>query len=86
MFVAVGYSLAGALAFAYSCVPMEKYWDSSVEGECVNVSASLLARCILNVVTDVCILLLPIWLLWRLRLGSVLRKAAVSLVLMAGGL
>ncbi|GAB1315415.1 hypothetical protein MFIFM68171_05625 [Madurella fahalii] len=85
LFVAVGYSLAGALAFAYSCVPMAKYWDSSIDGECVNVSASLLARCVLNVATDVCILLLPIWILWPLRLRSTMRKAGISLVLMAGG-
>ncbi|KAK5653716.1 hypothetical protein OQA88_8747 [Cercophora sp. LCS_1] len=82
--VSVGYTFTGFLAFAYSCTPIEYYWDKSIDGKCIDSSAALLARAILNVATDACILLLPIWLLWPLRL-SCGRKLGVTVVLMAGG-
>lgn len=83
--VSVGYTFSGFLAFAYSCSPIASYWDETIDGTCINRSAALLARAVFNVATDSCILLLPIWLLWPLRL-SCARKVGVTAVMMAGGL
>jgi hypothetical protein len=82
----VGYTASGALAWAYSCSPIEKSWNGGMDGTCINTSAALLARSVLNVVTDLAILLLPVWLLWPLRLWSVWHKLSVLVVLAAGGL
>lgn len=87
LLVSVGYTLSGFLSFAYSCRPMARYWNKSLDGSCINIAAGLLARAILNVITDLCILLLPIWLLWPLQLAwSKWQRASVTVVLMAGGL
>lgn len=87
LIVSVGYTISGTLAFAYNCNPIEKAWDKSLEtGTCIDVTTSLLVRAVFNVVTDVCILLLPIWLLWPLRLWSIWQRLSVLVVLMAGGL
>jgi hypothetical protein len=86
LIVTVGYTTSGFLAWAYSCSPIEKAWDRTVIGTCVDSSSGVLARSVLNVVTDIVILLLPIWLLWPLRLWSIWHKLSVLVVLMAGGL
>ncbi len=85
LFVAVGYTLSGLLSFAYNCTPVARSWDRTISGTCIDVTTSMLVRAVLNVATDLCILLQPIWLLWPLRLSAV-RKTGVALVLMAGGL
>jgi len=86
LIISVGYTLTGIFAWAYNCTPMEKAWDRTVEGTCIDTLSGMLVRTIFNVATDVSILLLPIWLLWPLRLWSVWHKLSVLVVLMAGGL
>lgn len=86
MVVAAGYSFVSALFFAFMCKPVAAFWDPTiVGGKCSDVTAGFLACAALNVVTDVIILLLPIWLLWPLRVGP-LQKLAVAVILMTGGL
>jgi hypothetical protein len=85
MFVTIGYSLAGAFAFLYLCKPIPKYWDFSVPGTCVNIGNAFLAGAALNVGTDVTMLLLPIWLLWPLRVPT-RRKIGITAILMTGSL
>lgn len=85
MFVAIGYSLAGAAGFLYLCRPIASSWDYSIPAECVNVTAWYLSCAVLNVVTDVVILLLPVWLIQPLRV-KFRQKMAVAIILMAGGL
>lgn len=87
LIISVGYTLSGMLAFAYNCNPIEKAWDKSMTtGTCIQVTKSLIVRAVFNVFTDLCILLLPIWLLWPLRLWSIWQRLSVMVVLMAGGL
>ncbi|KAH6975867.1 hypothetical protein EDB80DRAFT_740424 [Ilyonectria destructans] len=84
MFIAVGYSLAAAFAFLYMCRPIPRYWDWSRPGSCLDVGSAFIASAVLNAVTDIIILCLPIWLLRPLRMRR-LQKIGVALVLMAGG-
>ncbi|KAH7304850.1 hypothetical protein BKA65DRAFT_205024 [Rhexocercosporidium sp. MPI-PUGE-AT-0058] len=83
MFVAVGYSLAGGFAFLYLCRPLPKYWNFMIPGECSNFGAAFLSGAALNVATDVALLLLPLWLLYPLRL-PLKQKIGVTLILMTG--
>jgi rhodopsin domain-containing protein len=84
MFVAIGYSIPQAFVWSYICKPMARYWDFAVEGQCINVDGAWVSSAALNMATDIIILLLPIWLLWPLRLPT-LQKVALTLTLMAGG-
>ncbi|KAK3942479.1 hypothetical protein QBC46DRAFT_309058 [Diplogelasinospora grovesii] len=84
MFVAVGYSVANGFSFLYLCQPMEKFWDYTVPGHCIDSFNAYLASAALNVGTDIVILLLPIWMLWPLRVPTK-KKILVTLILMAGG-
>jgi len=84
--VVIAYSLLAATVALWSCRPTRKFWDPSVtEGECVDGYLPYLTWAVLNSVTDVVILLLPLWLVRPLRVPW-RRKVGVGLVLMTGGL
>ena len=86
LFVVIGYSVPSATIFLWLCRPVRKYWDLTVtEGECIEGYPPYLAAAILNSITDVVILLLPLWLLWPLRVPWK-QKFGVGFVLMTGGL
>ncbi|KAJ9198290.1 hypothetical protein DTO021D3_3764 [Paecilomyces variotii] len=57
-------------SFIFSCVPREKIWNSSVPGHCVSVSTSLIATSVLNVLSDVTMLFLPVAVIMQLHLPT----------------
>ena len=69
----------------YYCSPIEKLWELTLQGHYVDIYAAFLGAAVINSVTDVVILLLPVWLLRPLRV-KMSQKIAVGFVLMAGGL
>jgi len=79
------YSLNAGFNFLYLCSPVRRLWDFSVPGTCVDIYTTFLASSIINAITDVIILLLPIWLLYPLR-WRLARKLAVGAALIPGGL
>ncbi|KAF4634823.1 hypothetical protein G7Y89_g3272 [Cudoniella acicularis] len=83
LIVACGYCLPNAFIWVYICQPMQKYWDFSVPGTCLNFNAAFVVAGSLNVATDISMLLLPIWLLWPLHLPR-RQKVGVTLILMTG--
>lgn len=85
LFIAVGNGLTAGFAFLYLCQPIEKHWNPYVEGKCADHVLPFWVAAIVNMATDGIILLLPIWLLWPLRLG-VAKMLSVLCILMAGGL
>ncbi|KAK0721237.1 hypothetical protein B0T21DRAFT_386173 [Apiosordaria backusii] len=85
MFFVVGYTIPNAFLFLYICTPMQFYWDWTIPGgKCINQQAVFDSANILNMATDFIILVMPIWMLWDLRVG-IKRKVGVMVILMAGG-
>lgn len=87
MVVAIGYCLANGFVFLYMCQPIIFFWDPTVPGggKCGDIYGGFLACAALNVATDILILLMPIWLIWPLRVG-LLKKLGVGIIMMTGGL
>lgn len=83
--MAVGNGLTAGFAFLYLCQPIKKHWDMEVPGHCGNHAVPFWVAAIVNMSTDIQILLLPIWLLRPLKLGAA-KMLSVLCVLMAGGL
>ncbi len=81
----MGYSLNAGFSFLYLCTPIAKLWDLGVEGTCVDLYSAYLVSSVLNAVTDVVLLALPVWLLVPLRV-KFKHKMLVALALMPGGL
>ena len=59
-----------ALSFAliFQCKPLEKAWNPTVEGTCVNQDALLTSSGPFNIVSDFLIFVLPLWAIWKLQL------------------
>lgn len=91
MFIAI-YAAIGTLFTFYLintgfnifvCRPREKFWNVFVVGSCYNISASMKAISLFNVISDVYILVLPIPSIWRLQV--IPKKKVGMLVVLAAG-
>lgn len=76
---------ANVLVTMFSCHPIRSFFDATVPGTCINTVHFYWATAILNVLTDVFILVLPMPTVWKMQ-ATVQRKLAISLVFVLGGL
>lgn len=84
--VVILYSLIGSFEWLYACQPFEKYWDLSITyGSCIEWSKITIFSGVMNITTDSVILLLPIFMLRKVRLPR-WEKIGLTLVVMTGGL
>ncbi|KAI0107963.1 hypothetical protein F4776DRAFT_416780 [Hypoxylon sp. NC0597] len=73
-------------AIIFQCIPIEFNWDTSIPGgHCINIGQMALATSILNVLTDVAILLLPLPLVWKLNVSPKRRSGLILLFGLGGG-
>lgn len=67
------------------CVPLRKYWDHDVPGECnLDNQAYFFAISIPNILIDIAILILPIRYILKLEMGRRQKQAVASLFLFGG--
>jgi hypothetical protein len=86
MVVVILYSLIGSFGWVFSCQPIEKFWDLRVtRGSCIEWTKLQIFTGVMNTATDAIILILPIFLLRRVRLPK-WEKIGLSVILMTGGL
>ncbi|KAH8701444.1 hypothetical protein GQ44DRAFT_732872 [Phaeosphaeriaceae sp. PMI808] len=62
------YGIATAIVCMTLCVPFEKLWTPTIPGHCINIKAFWTANPALGIVFDIAIFVLPIPLLWGLKL------------------
>ena len=80
MTVVIGYSFALVFALIFSCRPIAKAWDASIStGTCINRPAVYYATAIVNIVTDLAILGIPIPVVWKLQMPT---QQKIGLILM----
>ncbi|KAH7029959.1 hypothetical protein B0J12DRAFT_325101 [Macrophomina phaseolina] len=80
------YSILFSFEWMYACRPIDKYWDLTItSGSCIDWLKITIVSGAFNTATDAIILLLPVWMLWNLRLPK-RQKIGVMLVMMTGGL
>ncbi|KAL8646473.1 MAG: hypothetical protein Q9226_006836, partial [Calogaya cf. arnoldii] len=74
-------------AAAFQCSPASFYWSKytrKTKGTCVDLTVLLLVTASLNIVTDVALLMLPMPLVWNLKIERS-QKFAVSGIFLLGG-
>ena len=72
------------LALLLECLPVQKIWDPSLStGHCIDTLTLLIAMGVINVLSDGCILVLPIWAIWHLQM-RVERKVGISAIFSIG--
>ncbi|KAK3323097.1 hypothetical protein B0T19DRAFT_485546 [Cercophora scortea] len=85
MLITTAYSLAMAFSWAWLCRPMASLWDwSTVGGSCVNPNTPFIAATGTNVGTDILIFLLPVWMLWPVKM-RLMTKISVAVAMTVGG-
>lgn len=69
----------------FSCSPREAFWNPLItDYRCLNNGISAIISCLFNVVSDICILMLPVRAVWKLRMPR--RNKVRILLLFALGL
>jgi hypothetical protein len=70
-YVAIGFVTAVGITFTtlsiFMCTPIQRGWDKSVPGTCVNDAGFLLSNAALNMAADVVVFAMPIPALWSLH-------------------
>lgn len=69
----------------FLCHPRIKIWQKDQPGKCLKVDLIYLASAIFNSISDIAMLSVPLYLIWKLQM-SVGRKIAVSAVFGTGAL
>lgn len=83
--------IALTLAMLLHCIPIHRAWsiDPTIEwgpdSKCVNYQALLYAQAILNLVTDLVVYVLPMKLLWSLKL-PVMRRIGLCMLFGLGAM
>ena len=69
----------------FLCFPRSKIWNPEEHGHCLDVNALYLASAVFNMLSDIAMLSVPIYLIWNLQM-STRRKLGVSAIFLTGGL
>ena len=82
--VIVAYSLALIFALVFACRPIAAAWDVTIaNAQCINRPAIYVVLAVLNIATDVILLILPIPMVWKLQM-PVVQKIGVIIVFLIG--
>ena len=63
----------------FICSPRAKFWDPLLPGTCVNINAVNIITSVINAISDILLLVLPISCVWKLQMSS-RKKLGVSAV------
>ena len=83
----IAYIVAGILGILLQCVPLRVLWEPPNDDPpgCIRVSTLITTLGVVNIVTDIIILSLPLPLVWRLQLSKV-RRWQLVVAFSLGGL
>ena len=77
--------LAFFLVSIFQCSPRIKIWTPEEPGRCLDVNALYLVSASFNVISDIAMLSVPIYLIWNLQM-SAQRKVGTSAIFATGAL
>ncbi|KAF7555921.1 hypothetical protein G7Z17_g1790 [Cylindrodendrum hubeiense] len=84
MAIIVAWSIGGVGATIWQCVPIEGAWNKAVEAKCIDSSKFWIAYAVMNILTDVMVLLLPLPSIMALQMGMRERLLLCSVFLLGG--
>lgn len=85
MFFVCGYVFSNFWTQLFGCSPPSKYWLPETPGHCMNYTKAGLAYGSMNISSDFFIFVLPLPMIWGLRLSR-REKIGVSLIFMSGAM
>ncbi|KAF7672479.1 hypothetical protein GT037_009510 [Alternaria burnsii] len=86
MFLVVGYNIALVFPLIFACTPFRRNWDVTItEGSCIDRTPLYMATAVLNMATDILLLVLPIPMVVKLQMPGV-QKAGLICIFGVGSL
>lgn len=73
--IVLSYMIATWFATIFQCTPIPRAWDKGLDGTCIDITANWYANAGFSIATDVIILVLPMPILYKLRLPSNQKRA-----------
>lgn len=64
------YNIAYILSLLFACSPVAKSWDYSLEGKCLPMRPFYYTTSVLTMLNDLVLFLLPVPLIWRLKMNK----------------
>ena len=83
MFITAAYLICNMITQAFGCQPIQKFWDRSTPGRCVDFNVLDRFYGAMNVLSDFAIAILPLRTIWRLKMTRK-EKIGISLVFLVG--
>ena len=80
-----GNGVAAFFGTAFQCFPVARMWNQHITGSCMNQSIVIRLNGVYNLITDIAILILPMPIVWQMRLENS-KKIAVTSIFLLGGL
>ncbi|KAK9424075.1 hypothetical protein SUNI508_13794 [Seiridium unicorne] len=81
--IVLTFAIEGGYVFiiAFQCLPVASLWDPSItDAKCLNANVAFTAGAVLNIASDIVLMVLPIPALWKLQ-TSVQKRLGVALML-----
>jgi hypothetical protein len=69
LFVIVGYSIGSIAATIFECSPIQGAWMQDSGATCIDSEKFWIAYAVLNITTDILVLVLPVWPILNLQLN-----------------
>ncbi|KAJ5668492.1 uncharacterized protein N7477_007062, partial [Penicillium maclennaniae] len=83
-FLVIGYYIACDITSIAGCLPVNKFWDPSVPGRCINQVEFFRYNGVANMLLDVVVLCLPYPMAWRLQ-ATARQKLILTVMFLLGG-
>ena len=84
-FVSILICIAFFFSILFACTPLSFAWNKSIPGgHCINIKARYVSADVLNLATDIAIVVIPIPLVWRLQMNVGTKLAVVGMFLLGG--
>ncbi|KAH6974392.1 hypothetical protein BKA56DRAFT_675831 [Ilyonectria sp. MPI-CAGE-AT-0026] len=84
MGIIVAWSIGGVGATIWQCIPIEASWNKNIDGNCIDSNKFWIAYAVMNILTDVMVLVLPIPSIMRLQM-SMRDRLLLCCVFLLGG-
>lgn len=69
MALVVAWTVCTCTLGAVACLPIRKMWDQSVPGTCINIAAYYYGIQVVNIMTDIYIIIIPVNEIYKLPLS-----------------
>lgn len=79
----VGWLVGILISVTFMCNPIQKAWDVSLPGTCLNTGRLWLGSGLASLIIDVIILVMPLPMLWKLKMKTI-RRIQISGVFICG--